>query len=53
MELIFRRDAYAARTGATVTAVDERGITLDRTVFYAMGAKSGWPRPSRATDRTP
>lgn len=37
MELIFRRDAYAARTGATVTAVDGRGITLDRTVFYAAG----------------
>ena len=37
MELIFRRDAYAARTEATVLAVDERGVTLDRTVFYATG----------------
>ena len=37
MELICRRDAYATSTEATVTAVDERGITLDRTVFYASG----------------
>lgn len=37
MELICRRDAYATSTEATVTAVDERGITLDRTVFYATG----------------
>ena len=37
MDLIFRRDAYATSTEATVTAVDERGITLDRTVFYATG----------------
>ena len=37
MELICRRDAYATSTEATVLAVDERGITLDRTVFYATG----------------
>jgi misacylated tRNA(Ala) deacylase len=37
MELICRRDAYAVSTEATVLAVDERGITLDRTVFYATG----------------
>lgn len=37
MELICRRDAYFTSTEATVTAVDERGITLDRTVFYASG----------------
>ena len=37
MELICRRDAYATSTEATVTAVDERGVTLDRTVFYATG----------------
>jgi misacylated tRNA(Ala) deacylase len=37
MELICRRDAYATSTETTVLAVDERGITLDRTVFYATG----------------
>jgi len=37
MELICRRDAYATSTEATVIAVDDRGITLDRTVFYATG----------------
>ena len=37
MELIFREDAYAASCTATVTAVDERGIRLDRTVFYPNG----------------
>lgn len=37
MELICRRDAYFTSTEATVTAVDERGISLDRTVFYASG----------------
>jgi misacylated tRNA(Ala) deacylase len=37
MELIFRRDAYATRTEATVLAVDERGLVLDRTVFYPAG----------------
>jgi misacylated tRNA(Ala) deacylase len=37
MELICRRDAYATSTEATVLAVDERGVTLDRTVFYATG----------------
>lgn len=35
VELIFRDDAYARSCTATVTAVDERGIRLDRTVFYA------------------
>jgi misacylated tRNA(Ala) deacylase len=37
MELIFRRDAYATSTEATVLAVDERGLVLDRTVFYPTG----------------
>jgi misacylated tRNA(Ala) deacylase len=36
-ELIFRDDAYARACTATVTAVDERGIRLDRTVFYPTG----------------
>jgi misacylated tRNA(Ala) deacylase len=37
MELIFRRDAYATSTEAIVLAVDERGLVLDRTVFYPTG----------------
>lgn len=36
-EEIFRQDAYAKSCAATVAAVDERGIRLDRTVFYAAG----------------
>jgi misacylated tRNA(Ala) deacylase len=36
-ELVFRDDAYARSCTARVTAVDERGIRLDRTVFYPMG----------------
>jgi len=36
-EEIFREDAYARTCQAVVTAVDERGIQLDRTVFYPMG----------------
>jgi len=37
MQLVFREDAYAKSCPATVTAVDERGIRLDRTVFYPLG----------------
>ncbi|WP_448205041.1 alanyl-tRNA editing protein [Azospirillum sp. sgz302134] len=37
MELIFREDAYAKSCAATVMSVDERGIRLDRTVFYPNG----------------
>jgi misacylated tRNA(Ala) deacylase len=37
MDLIFRDDAYAATCTAVVTAVDERGLRLDRTVFYPAG----------------
>jgi misacylated tRNA(Ala) deacylase len=36
-QLIFREDAYTRSCEAAVTAVDERGIRLDRTVFYATG----------------
>ncbi|HEV7415459.1 alanyl-tRNA editing protein [Tianweitania sediminis] len=32
---LFRDDAYLAHTQATVQQVDERGIVLDRTIFYA------------------
>jgi misacylated tRNA(Ala) deacylase len=34
---LFRDDAYLRECTATVTDVDERGITLDRTVFYPLG----------------
>jgi len=48
MQLVFREDAYASNCEATVTAVDERGIRLDRTVFYPMGGgqpgDTGWLR---------
>ena len=37
MELIFRDDAYRKSCEATVTAVGEAGIRLDRTVFYPTG----------------
>lgn len=36
-ELLFRDDAYLRSCAARVTAVDERGIRLDRTVFYPTG----------------
>jgi len=36
-ELVFRDDAYLRSCPARVVAVDERGIRLDRTVFYATG----------------
>ena len=36
-EALFSQDAYLQRCEAHVTAVDENGIYLDRTVFYAMG----------------
>src|SRR4029077_18500611 len=36
-ELIFRGDAYARSCAARVVQADERGIRLDRTVFYPTG----------------
>src|SRR5215472_7622350 len=36
-ELVFRDDAYARSCPARVSAVDARGIRLDRTVFYPTG----------------
>jgi misacylated tRNA(Ala) deacylase len=36
-EEIFRADAYRKHCTATVLAVDEQGIVLDRTVFYPQG----------------
>jgi misacylated tRNA(Ala) deacylase len=35
--LLFRDDAYLRTARATVVAVDERGIALDRTIFYPLG----------------
>jgi misacylated tRNA(Ala) deacylase len=36
-ELLFRDDGYLRSCAAQVIAADERGIHLDRTVFYPMG----------------
>lgn len=37
MDLLFRDDAYLQECTAKVTAADESGIRLDRTVFYPTG----------------
>jgi misacylated tRNA(Ala) deacylase len=34
---LFRQDAYLRETPATITAIGEQGIVLDRTVFYPVG----------------
>jgi misacylated tRNA(Ala) deacylase len=36
-ELLFRDNAYLKTASARVVAVDERGIELDRTIFYPLG----------------
>ena len=36
-ELLFREDAYLKTASARVVAVHERGVELDRTVFYPLG----------------
>jgi misacylated tRNA(Ala) deacylase len=36
-ELLFRDDAYLKTVSARVVAVHERGIELDRTIFYPLG----------------
>lgn len=36
-EELFREDSYLKSCSAKVTAVDERGVQLDQTVFYPMG----------------
>ena len=57
-EEISSRDAYATSCEAVVAAVDEGGVVLDRTVFYARGGgqpgDTGWMRwdggETRVTD---
>src|SRR5215212_3229681 len=36
-EELFRQDAYLRECTATVVAIGEQGIALDRTVFYPLG----------------
>ena len=36
-EEVFRQDAYTRSCAARITAVDETGVRLDRTVFYPLG----------------
>jgi len=36
-ELLFRSDAYATTATAKVTAFGEKGVVLDRTLFYPLG----------------
>ena len=36
-EEVFRQDAYARTCEARITAVDDAGVRLDRTVFYPLG----------------
>ncbi len=36
-KLLFRDDAYLKAATACVTEVDERGVQLDRTIFYPLG----------------
>jgi misacylated tRNA(Ala) deacylase len=37
VEELFRQDAYLKETEATVTALEERGVRLDRSIFYPTG----------------
>ena len=37
VEELFRRDAYLKQADARVTAVEERGVRLDRSIFYPTG----------------
>ena len=50
MEPIFREDAYARTCEATVVSADERGIRLDRTVFYPTGGGQPGDRGALATE---
>ena len=37
VEELFRQDAYLKQTDASVTALEERGLRLDRSIFYPTG----------------
>src|SRR6185436_2330199 len=37
VEELFRQDAYLKEADATVTALEERGLRLDRSIFYPTG----------------
>jgi misacylated tRNA(Ala) deacylase len=37
LEELFRQDAYLKEADATVTALEERGLRLDRSIFYPTG----------------
>ena len=37
VEELFRQDAYLKQADATVTALEERGLRLDRSIFYPTG----------------
>ena len=37
IEELFRQDAYLKQADATVTALEERGVRLDRSIFYPTG----------------
>ncbi|MGE5615784.1 MAG: alanyl-tRNA editing protein [Bacillota bacterium] len=47
---LFREDAYLEQATARVTAVDERGIQLDRTVFYPRGGGQAGDAGTLAVD---
>jgi misacylated tRNA(Ala) deacylase len=52
-EALFRADAYLRSCDATVTAVTDDGVELDRTVFYPLGGgqagDSGWLVTAKGT----
>jgi misacylated tRNA(Ala) deacylase len=48
--LLFRDDAYLKTATATVVGVDERGVELDRTIFYPLGG--GQPGDTGTMTRT-
>lgn len=51
---LFRQDAYLQHCSATITAVSEHGIVLDRSVFYPLGGgQAGDAGELRLADGTP